>query len=184
MSTNPQARSKACPENITVPVGTPFITSEAVFWPGVTLNIRFAVRDGADAISWMQRTPAGALKRASTRASAFWSIFCSGLLQARATAAATSAVSERVDIWNPPDWDVDCGIAQSEAKQKTGLHKTDLERRPTCRREQPRRKVPPKAEREVRGGKFPGDSRPPPEGGAHGPPILYSRPAGCIWLHA
>src|SRR5712691_4187810 len=69
MSTSPQATLKACPENITVPVGTPFSVSDAVFWPGVTLNVRVAEREGAVAMSSMQETPLGALKRASTRAS-------------------------------------------------------------------------------------------------------------------
>jgi len=79
---------KACPENITVPVGTPFRSSEAVFWPGVTLNVRVAVRNGADAMSWMHETPAGELKRASTRASATGRTFCCEPLQAQASAAA------------------------------------------------------------------------------------------------
>src|SRR6266849_6321661 len=102
MSTSPQATLKACPENITVPVGTPFSNSEAVFWPGVTLNVRVAVRDGADAMSWMQETPAGELKRASTRASATGSVFCAEPLQAHASAAAPSVAKERIDIWESP----------------------------------------------------------------------------------
>ncbi len=75
-------------QNITVPVGTPFIISVAVFWPGVTLNILVAVRNGADATSWMQETPAGEVKRASTRASATGRTFCCEPLQAQASAAA------------------------------------------------------------------------------------------------
>src|SRR2546423_2184080 len=102
MSTNAQATSKACPENITVPVGTPFMNRATVFWPGVTLNVLAAVRDGAEATSSMQKTPAGELKRASTRASATGSIFCSEALQAHTSAAAPSAARERFDMWESP----------------------------------------------------------------------------------